>query len=179
MNCRTAKCRIFISELWWQNKHARDERKWTAPNVAAGLTFEDYKNNIDPAMKAVYEYKPKRGLQEMGLEAYQKGDFDLIKKILIDFKNDPANKYYDIEGDLNRFGYELLSAKNYDHAIKLFQMNVELYPESFNVYDSLAEAYMLKGEKELAVKFYKKSLELNPNNTNAVRMLEKMEKGEH
>ena len=174
-----SKMPIYISELFWQNKHARDERRWTAPDVAAELTFEDYKNNIDPAMKAIFEYKPRRSLEEMGLEAYQKGDFAAIKKILVDFKNDPANKYYDVEGAVNRFGYQLLRAKNYDHAIKLFQMNVELFPDAFNTYDSLAEAYMLKGEKELAVKFYKKSLELNPNNTNAVKMLERMKKDEH
>jgi tetratricopeptide (TPR) repeat protein len=174
-----SKMPIFISELWWQNKHARDERKWTAPNIAAELTFEDYVNNIDPPMKAILEYKPQKTLREIGLEAYQTRNFKGLKKTLIDFRKNPVNKYYDVEDEVNGFGYNLIRMNKLDDAIEVFKLNVELYPESFNVYDSLAESYMIKGEKELAIKFYKKSLELNPNNTNAVQMLEQIEKGGH
>lgn len=56
----------------------------------------------------------------------------------------------------------------------MFKLNVALFPDSFNVYDSLGEAYMVAGERELAIKNYKKSLELNPNNTNAAKMLKKI-----
>ena len=48
---------------------------------------------------------------------------------------------------------------------------IELFPESFNPYDSLGEAYMTAGETEMAIQNYAKSLELNPENTNAVRQL--------
>jgi len=61
-------------------------------------------------------------------------------------------------------------------SIELFKLNVEMYPKSFNTYDSLAEAYMTNKERELAITNYKKSLELNPNNANATRMLEKLQK---
>lgn len=57
---------------------------------------------------------------------------------------------------------------------EIFKLNVETYPQSGNVYDSLAEAYMAKGEKDLAIKNYEKSLELDPKNTNAVEMLKKL-----
>ncbi len=49
-------------------------------------------------------------------------------------------------------------------------------PNSFNVYDSLGEAYMAKGDKENAIKNYKKSLELNPDNENAKDMLQQLQK---
>jgi len=49
-------------------------------------------------------------------------------------------------------------------------------PQSANAHDSLGEAYMINGNKELAIKNYKKSLELNPDNTNAKEMLNKLEK---
>jgi len=49
--------------------------------------------------------------------------------------------------------------------------DVELFPESFNPHDSLGEAYMTAGETELAIQSYARSLELNPENTNAVRQL--------
>jgi cytochrome c-type biogenesis protein CcmH/NrfG len=48
------------------------------------------------------------------------------------------------------------------------------YPESANTYDSLGEAYMTNGEKELAVQNYKRLLDLDPNNQNAKNMIEKM-----
>ena len=56
----------------------------------------------------------------------------------------------------------------------VFEENVNLYPKSSNVYDSLAESYMNKREYELAIENYNKSLELNPNNTNATNMLKKL-----
>nr|NIR48311.1 tetratricopeptide repeat protein [candidate division KSB1 bacterium]NIR73039.1 tetratricopeptide repeat protein [candidate division KSB1 bacterium]NIS23819.1 tetratricopeptide repeat protein [candidate division KSB1 bacterium]NIT70746.1 tetratricopeptide repeat protein [candidate division KSB1 bacterium]NIU24468.1 tetratricopeptide repeat protein [candidate division KSB1 bacterium] len=59
-------------------------------------------------------------------------------------------------------------------AIAVFKLNVEAYPDSWNVYDSLAEAYMENGQNELAIQFYKKSLQMNPDNTNGKRMLQKL-----
>jgi len=49
-----------------------------------------------------------------------------------------------------------------------------MYPNASNPYDSLAEAYMVQGDREAAIKNYRKSLELNPNNTNAVTMLKRL-----
>jgi tetratricopeptide (TPR) repeat protein len=60
-------------------------------------------------------------------------------------------------------------------AIEIFKLNVEQFPKSANVYDSLGEGYMLNGDKELAIKNYKKSLELNPKNTSATNALKKLE----
>jgi tetratricopeptide (TPR) repeat protein len=48
------------------------------------------------------------------------------------------------------------------------------YPRSFNVYDSLGEAYLMNGDKDLAIENYRKSLELNPDNSNAAKMLKKL-----
>jgi tetratricopeptide (TPR) repeat protein len=62
-------------------------------------------------------------------------------------------------------------------AIEVFKLNVEMYPDAFNTYDSLGEAYMVKGEKELAIENFERSLELNPANTNAVEMLKKIRSG--
>ena len=60
-------------------------------------------------------------------------------------------------------------------AIAIFKLNVEFYPKSFNVYDSLGEAYATSGEKELAIANYKKSLELNPRNAGGATALKKLE----
>ncbi len=83
--------------------------------------------------------------------------------------------YYD-ENLVNAFGYELLRSGDMREAIEIFKFNIELYPESFNVYDSLGEAHMKSGESELAIQNYKKSLEINPENTNAREILIKLKK---
>ena len=75
---------------------------------------------------------------------------------------------------MNRLGYDLLAMKHVKDAIEVFKLNVEDYPQSSNTYDSLGEAYMLDGNKELAIKNYQRSVELNPNNTNGVETLKKL-----
>jgi CubicO group peptidase (beta-lactamase class C family) len=79
------------------------------------------------------------------------------------------------ENRLNAVGYALLRAKKIPEAIASFKLNAEFYPASWNVYDSLGEAYMTNGDKEPAIANYKKSLELNPKNTNGIEMLKKLE----
>lgn len=78
------------------------------------------------------------------------------------------------ETTLNELGYFLLSVNQVQDAVAVFQRNVEEYPQSSNVYDSLAEAYMDAGKKELAIANYEKSLQLDPKNQNAVNMLKKL-----
>ena len=75
---------------------------------------------------------------------------------------------------LNTLGYQLLSDGRVEDAVRVFQLNVELYPQDANAYDSLGEAHMTAGRKEQAIANYKKSLELDPKNENAVTMLEKL-----
>jgi Flp pilus assembly protein TadD len=79
------------------------------------------------------------------------------------------------EERINIMGYTLMRQKKLPEAIALFKLNVEFYPAAFNTYDSLAEAYMTNGDNELASINYKKSLELNPQNSNAAAMLKKLE----
>ena len=87
----------------------------------------------------------------------------------------PDEKYF-TEASVNELGYKYLYEGRINESIELFKLNVAGYPKSSNVYDSLGEAYMGKGEKVLAIKNYEKSLELNPENRNAVIKLEELRK---
>ena len=78
------------------------------------------------------------------------------------------------EAELNTLGYQLLGSRNFKEAIRIFQLNVEAYPQSSNAYDSLAEPYMDNGDTRLAIANYQKSLQLDPSNSNAVQMLKKL-----
>lgn len=70
------------------------------------------------------------------------------------------------EDYVNSLGYRLLPLDR-KKAIELFEFNVQSYPKSANVYDSLAEAYMADGRHDLAIKYYEKALEVDPNYPNA------------
>jgi CubicO group peptidase (beta-lactamase class C family) len=77
---------------------------------------------------------------------------------------------------LNELGYVLMRGGKVKEAVEIFKLNVEVYPKAFNTYDSLAEGYLNLNERDLAASNYKKSLELNPNNTRAVEALKRLEK---
>ncbi|HEU0179811.1 MAG TPA: serine hydrolase [Blastocatellia bacterium] len=78
------------------------------------------------------------------------------------------------EDQMNRIGYDLLSAKRVKDAIEVFKLNVADYPQSANAYDSLGEAFMINGDRELAIKNYERSVELAPSNKNGIEMLKKL-----
>jgi predicted alpha/beta superfamily hydrolase len=80
------------------------------------------------------------------------------------------------EQRLNAMGYALLNRNEHDKAVKIFKYNLELYPESFNAHDSLAEAYLILSDKENAIKYYKLAVKLNPGDTDfAKRVLQNSE----
>ncbi len=82
--------------------------------------------------------------------------------------------YIFTETSMNQLGYTYLNAGYLDEARELFKLNILAYPRSWNVYDSFAEASAAKGDIRAAIEHYKKSLELNPKNDNAKRMLQQL-----
>jgi tetratricopeptide (TPR) repeat protein len=78
------------------------------------------------------------------------------------------------EGSLNSFGYDLLEKKDTAGAIQVFKLNAETFPDSPNVWDSLAEAYMKSGDAKNAQVNYERALSLDANNENAKEMLKKL-----
>jgi uncharacterized membrane protein len=89
-------------------------------------------------------------------------------------KSMPPGTYNFDEDELNTLGYQLLRTNKFNEAIRVFQLNVEAYPQSSNVYDSLGEGYLDIGDKPQAIANYQKSLDLNPKNGNAVLILKKL-----
>jgi CubicO group peptidase (beta-lactamase class C family) len=75
------------------------------------------------------------------------------------------------EDQMNRFGLDLLRTGRINDAIVVLKQNVTDYPRSFNVYDSLAEAYAASGERTLAIENYERSIELNPSNQGGIDAL--------
>ncbi|MFK5878858.1 MAG: serine hydrolase [Flavobacteriaceae bacterium] len=98
------------------------------------------------------------------------------KGVLFYKEHKDLDDYYVSEQELIVAGYKYLQAGNAEYAAEIFKLSTEVFPDRDNPYDSYAEALMTLGKTEEAIKNYKKSLELNPNNNNAKEMLKKLEK---
>lgn len=104
----------------------------------------------------------KETLETKGLAAALK-TYDALKK---------ENTTYEFDEEaINSLGYTYMGYGQMTEALALLKINVDEFPKSFNAYDSYAEALMKDGQKDAAIANFKKSLELNPNNTNATVML--------
>ncbi|MEM7369869.1 MAG: alpha/beta hydrolase-fold protein [Bacteroidota bacterium] len=107
-------------------------------------------------------------------ELYQEGGMEALKTYLAGVEEKMGYRKKLSESSLNRFGYQLMRNNQLGKALEIFQLNAQQYPSSFNVFDSMGEAYMKMGNQEQAISNYKKSLDLHPGNQNAVMMLQEM-----
>jgi hypothetical protein len=121
-------------------------------------------------------WKVHQNMDPSFLEVLCEEDVEAAVHYYYDFnKAHPATPLF-TESQMNNLGYEYLNSGQIEEAIALFRLNVEVYPESSNVYDSLGEAYMENRQYDLAIINYRKSLELDSDNTNAMEKLKKLEK---
>jgi CubicO group peptidase (beta-lactamase class C family) len=123
-------------------------------------------------------------VMNLDYEKYNSASHILLKSIIADGavkalsdyrekrKQDSMQKIK--EEKINEIGYTLMNIKKLDDAIEVFKQNTEDFPGSWNVWDSFAEAYMNKGNKDLAIKYYSKSLEINPQNKGGAEQLKKL-----
>lgn len=108
---------------------------------------------------------------ELLIEGNFKESLSAYKALLEQDAKDPTAN----ENALNILGYRFLNKDHMKIAHDVLKVNMMLYPDSFNVYDSYAEVCMKLGETELAIENYNKSIQLNPENNNAKEMLMKIE----
>jgi CubicO group peptidase (beta-lactamase class C family) len=143
-------------------------------NNTGGARLDDMSKNIAAILYDKPYSMPKKSLADALIKTIMQKDIASAISQYRELKSNQANVYDFKEAELNQLGYRMLQMRKTKEAIEVFKLNVEAYPQSFNVYDSLAEAYMVSGDKELAITNYKKSLELNAQNANAVEMLKKL-----
>jgi tetratricopeptide (TPR) repeat protein len=82
-----------------------------------------------------------------------------------------------IELEVNAAGYALLTTQKAEQALAVFELNTRVFPEAFNTWDSLGEAHMVLGNDDEAIRNYERSLELNPDNSNATAMIARIREG--
>ena len=122
---------------------------------------------IPDGLRGLFEdWSPSRETRDAGWEAVQEHYRQVTTRIGFEV---PVPEWL-----ANDLGYAALERGELDEAIRLFTWNTERYPSSANAWDSLGEGMMKRGDTEKAVAYYRKSLALDPENGNAVRMLEEL-----
>lgn len=134
-------------------------------------------NDITRAINAILDDKPykfpKLSIASAIMVTYSKEGVEKGREEYEKLKKD--SEYNLNEGEMNRTGYGLLQSGKIKEAIDVFEINVTEFPKSANTYDSLGEAYLADGQKELALKNYKKTVEMDPKNENAIKIIEGLE----
>ncbi len=82
-----------------------------------------------------------------------------------------------VEQGVNAVGYALMRSQRAERALEVFELNTRVFPDAFNTWDSLGEAHMALGNDEEAIRAFERSLELNPDNTNARTMIDRIREG--
>jgi len=116
----------------------------------------------------------KISIAEAMLETILNSDVNAAIAQYKELKTTSSDKYNFKENELNNLGYQLMKVGKTKDAVEILKLNAEMFPNSANVYDSLGEACMMNGDNKSAKENYEKSLELNPKNDNAAKMLKKL-----
>jgi tetratricopeptide (TPR) repeat protein len=111
--------------------------------------------------------------QDFNIAAQGQGYKDLEGLVKILKGNSPDFELQ--EWKLNNLGLQLLFKGKVQEGINILGLNTTLYPNSANGFDSLAEAYLVQGNNELAKNNFNLSLKLDPQNQNAIEKLKKLE----
>ncbi len=108
------------------------------------------------------------------IRAYWNGGLDSLRIAYTELRSSHPDSVPFAESTLNDLGYQLLQAGKIIDAIHVFAMNADAYPHSANIYDRMGEAYAVAGQRDLAIRCYRRSLQLHPKNENAREMLKKL-----
>lgn len=167
---------LHVSAWRWQEGLPWDDRTWIAPHLAASPTFAAWREHRDPALEAVREFEQEHDLRGLLRKAAIERGAAAVAETYRRYKETHPDRWgRTSEGDLNQAGYELLGEDRHAAAIAVLEIATEAYPDSANVWDSLAEGYLAAGDRARAIELYRKALEVEPGFWNARRMLRELE----
>lgn len=176
-----SKLPVRLSFAWWQDKPQWENDQWLAPHIAVEMTFGEYVRDEDPVVEKILSLDIDHFIADPMshfTNLFTSGKIEQLKADAAKMVNDPLYAFFDFESEFNDAGYNLLQSNQYEPAIFVFQMNTELFPDSANAWDSLAEGYWRSGNKEKAKIYYNKAISMDPNGptgNNARMMLKRME----
>ena len=174
-----SKIPVYLSFAWWQDKPQWENNQWMPPHIAVDMSFEDYKTNKDPILEAALSYSEDNYILDpmnYFTNLFMKGEIEKLKSEAARMVNNKNYRFFDFEGQFNRAGYNLLGSGQVQQAIFVFQMIADLYPQSANAWDSLADGFLKAGDKEKAKSLYQKAISLDNNGSISKNVKEKLKK---
>lgn len=178
-----SKVPVYLSFAWWQDKPQWENADWTAPHLAVDMSYEEYKTNQDPVLEACLNFSASNFVtdpMQYMTDLYEAGENEKLFTEAQRMINDPMYKFFNFEAELNRTGYKVLNSGQSETAIAIFGFITQLFPQSANAWDSLAEGYMVSGDQEKAKELYNMAISMDPNGPvgrNAKEMLQRIERG--
>lgn len=165
---------LTVSTAWHGDSTDR-AAAYTPIDVPAPFSSEDYRAGRDPAVDAILRGDEMRGLARIaetdGRAALRRAyDERRVRHGRLPWWT-AADMYV-----MNSAGYRLRGANRMEDALEVFLVNTEIYPDSWYSWDSLGEAQLAAGQRELGLASYRRSLELNPGNAPARRIIEEAER---
>lgn len=113
-------------------------------------------------------------VEEFWTTLHQPGGVERARQLYDEAKSRDKSVLLFPETETNLLGYQLLQAGNFKDALGVFHLNVEGYPGSANVYDSLSDGYLAMGNKAEALKYAQKALEVLDKDTNATAQVKRL-----
>ena len=160
---------------------ALDEKTFFIPDMYKKLRFVEHPETMkrylsvipeDDEALVTYDYLKVHDTFKTPSMYLKDGDVKNALAGYLAIKEKDSTSVFISEREFNEEGYTHIRKKEYQKAINVFTVNVGLYPNSDNVYDSLADAYARSGDSLQALNNYKKALELNTGNRRAKRFIE-------
>jgi len=188
VNCGTlpnSGAALLVSSEYFNIAWPGNKNYIIPPHYPAVFSSRDFFLGKDPALEAIFANKAKAVEMVMNEEG-PKVALNFFNKINHNWgahTNEwgvtpftyPISAKYNGESGVNELGNRLMDQNKMEEARAAFELNITLFPNSFNAWNSYAGYFMKSGDNPSAIKYYRKSLELNPDNKNTIEMLKRLQ----
>ena len=140
------------------------------PHIAVDMSFNEYTSNQDPVLNAALSFSDDDFIldpMQYMTDLFLAGETEKLIQDVTKMIKDSRYQFFDFESEINKAGYNSMRIGQIQQTIGIFSLNTQLFPDSVNVWDSLAEGYYKAGNNEKAIEYYKKVLSMNPDEPTA------------
>lgn len=139
----------YLSFAWWQDKPQWENGPWKAPHLAAGMTFEQYRSNQDPALEAALAFRDSAFITDPMAHLtrlFTSGKVEQVRSEASRMISDPNYRFFDFEAQLDNTAENLLKNNRLDESLFVSDMNAGFFPGSARVWVRKGEVLLKKGQ---------------------------------
>lgn len=170
---------VAVSSLTWPPYDPHDRRDFLGPALYTPLTAAAYRENRDPALRAILERGSTVSITDRVEQAVRRGDTLSAVRAVDAARRDVANRFHTPETDVNALGYQLLRAGETDLAILVFRVNTQTFPQSANAWDSLGEALVAAGRRDAGIAAYRRAVAIDSTFVSSQQALQRLGAAPH